>query len=88
MISIVNLLFEQEGRRRVVQSADLRRQWALQRMAEARAAAASGRIDQKTLQQKLRYWQKVAAGSVGSPSQAAAGLAPSLTDLKTAGSFF
>ena len=87
MISIT-YLFEQEKRQAAESSAVSRRNWAKQRMVEAKAAAASGRIDQKTLQQRLKYWQKALAGSAGSPAEAQAGTAANAHELKTMGTFF
>lgn len=85
MISISNIF---EGKPAAQSSAESRRDWAKQRMAEAKAAAANGRIDQKTLQQKLKYWQRVSAGSTGTTAESQAGIAPSTADLKTTGTFF
>ena len=87
MLSI-SQLFEQNERPRIESSASIRRGWAKQRIAEARAAAAAGKIDQKTLQQRVKYWLKVASGAVASPSELQSGTGASAAELKTVGTFF
>lgn len=69
-------------------SAKERQEFASQRISDLKEARASGRIDQKLFQQRLRYWMKVKSGSVGSPRSIESGASPSSSDLKQAGKYF
>lgn len=88
MISVSELFEQQEKKPAAQSSAVQRRQWASQRLAELKSAAASGRVNMKTYQQKLKYWQKISSGTVGSKTAQETGSGPSADDLKTAGTFF
>lgn len=69
-------------------SAIARIAYANDRIGELKSARASGRVDQKTFVQKLKYWMGVRSGSVGSPLSVSAGNSPGRTDLLSAGSFY
>ncbi len=88
MISGIKFLEEQMERPRATTSAYERRNWALQRIHELKKAFASGRIDAKTYNARLRYWMKVSSGSPASPVAAQAGVGPSIDELRSAGTFF
>jgi hypothetical protein len=69
-------------------SATEREEFANQRIADLKSARAQGRIDQKSFQNRLRYWIKVKSGSIGSPKSVESGASPGMSDLKTAGNYF
>jgi len=88
MISLDELFEQHSQRQAATSSAVERRNWALQRIQDLKAAFGAGRIDSKTFQARLKYWMKVAAGAPSSAAAAAEGAGPSVSDLKTTGTFF